>query len=244
VIRVIIADDEPLARKRVRTLLAPNADITVVAECGTGPETIAATDEHQPDVLFLDVQMPGMTGIEVIDALRPGTVPLLVFVTAFDQHAVRAFEQQALDYLLKPLGEERFEATLARIRERLSAWSRPSEIVETSRRQAPLTRIPLRQGGKITFLDIDDLEWVEADGDYVRLHTSGRAHLHRSTLAAMEQQLDAAEFVRVHRSALVRRSAIVSLEPYFHGEYVIRVRSGARLRLSRSYRDRLQMLLG
>jgi two-component system, LytTR family, response regulator len=244
-IRVVIADDEPLARRRMRTLLDAHSDVEVVAECATGPDTVAATDKHSPDVLFLDIQMPGMTGIEVIDALGPGTVPLIVFVTAFDQHAIRAFEQEALDYVLKPLGEERFEATLTRVRARLNGWSPPSpEAASTVKARQPLLRIPLHNGGKITFLDVDDLEWVEADGDYVRLHAGSRSHLHRSTLSNLEQQLDRTEFVRVHRGALVRRSAIVSMEPYFHGEYVIRVRSGGRLRLSRSYRDRLSQLLG
>ena len=256
--RVVVVDDEPLARKRLRALLGRHADVSVVAECATGHEAVAAVDAHDPDVLFLDVQMPGLSGTAVLDALGPRAVPAVVFVTAYDAHAVRAFEQEAIDYLLKPVGEERFHQTMERVRERLagfaalrSAAASPAPIVTSGtttephpEREAPLVRIPIRSPGKITFVEVADIEWVEADGDYLRLHTSDKSILYRSTLSALEQRLDPRVFVRVHRSALVRRSSIVSLEPYYHGEYIIRTRHGARLRLSRGYRDRLPLLLG
>ena len=256
--RVIVVDDEPLARKRLRALLGRRTDVTVVAECATGHEAVAAVDAHDPDVIFLDVQMPGLSGTGVLDALGPRAVPAVVFVTAYDAHAVRAFEQEAIDYLLKPVGEERFNQTMDRVRERLAVYASlgsrgPVAQVATAAsettpavhptREAPLTRIPIRSTGKITFVEVADVEWVEADGDYLRLHTSDRSILYRSTLSALERRLDPQVFVRVHRSALVRQSSIVSLEPYYHGEYIIRTRHGARLRLSRSYRDRLPLLL-
>ena len=252
-IRVVVADDEPLARHRLRALLGNASDMTIVAECANGDDVVRAVEAHEPDVLLLDIQMPGLTGIQIIDALGPRAVPVVVFVTAYDAHAVKAFEQEALDYLLKPLGEERFAQTLVRVRERLARRALPAPATDAARGVTPsadgavrthLSRIPLRTAGKITFLEVDSLEWVEADGDYLRLHAGSRPQLYRATLTALEKQLDPAHFVRVHRSALVRRSAIVSLEPYFHGEYIIRVRSGARLRLSRTYRDRLPELLG
>jgi len=254
--RVVVVDDEPLARKRLRALLDRHADVSIVAECTTGYEAVAAVDAHEPDVLFLDIRMPGLSGVEVLDALGPRAVPAVVFVTAYDAHAVRAFEQEAIDYLLKPIGDDRFNQTMTRVRERLAAHAalgsggpmpRPtvaaSEPVESTR-ESPLIRIPIKSTGKITFVDVADIEWVEADGDYLRLHTSDKSILYRSTLAALERRLDPQVFVRVHRSALVRQSSIVSLEPYYHGEYVIRTRQGARLRLSRGYRDRLPLLLG
>jgi len=252
--RVVVVDDEPLARKRLRALLGRHADVSIVAECTTGPEAVAAVDAHEPDVLFLDIRMPGLSGVEVLDALGPRAVPAVVFVTAYDAHAVRAFEQEAIDYLLKPIGDDRFNQTMTRVRKRLAAHSAlggrmPQPTVAASEpaestRESPLTRIPIKSPGKITFVDVADIEWVEADGDYLRLHTSDKSILYRSTLAALERRLDPQVFVRVHRSALVRQSSIVSLEPYYHGEYVIRTRQGARLRLSRGYRDRLPLLLG
>lgn len=254
--RVVVVDDEPLARKRLRALLGRHADVSIVAECTTGHEAVAAVDAHDPDVLFLDIRMPGLSGVEVLDALGPRAVPAVVFVTAYDAHAVRAFEQEAIDYLLKPIGDDRFNQTMTRVRERLaahaalgSAGSMPQPTVAASEpaeltRESLLTRIPIKSTGKITFVDVADIEWVEADGDYLRLHTSDKSILYRSTLAALERRLDPQVFVRVHRSALVRQSSIVSLEPYYHGEYVIRTRQGARLRLSRGYRDRLPLLLG
>ena len=225
--RVVVVDDEPLARKRLRALLSRHADVSVVAECATGHEAVAAVDAHDPDVLFLDVRMPGLSGVEVLDALGPRAVPAVVFVTAYDAHAVRAFEQEAIDYLLKPIGDDRFKQTMTRVRERLAAHSAlggrmPQPTVAASEPAAstpesPLTRIPIKSPGKITFVDVADIEWVEADGDYLRLHTSDKSILYRSTLAALERRLDPYVFVRVHRSALVRQSSIVSLEPYYHG---------------------------
>jgi len=255
-LRVVVADDEPLARKRLRSLLARHPDVDIVAECATGPETVATVQREQPAVLFLDVQMPGMTGVEVMRTLGPRAVPAVVFVTAFDAHAVRAFEHHALDYLLKPVDDDRFAQALARVRERLaerSASALNESVLRLLAQQQALpalpatvypSRIVLRATDRLSFVDVATLDWVEADGDYVRLHAGKASHLHRSTLGAMEKQLDPAEFVRIHRSTIVRLSRIRELQPYFHGEYVVLLQGGTRLKLSRSYRDRLQTVLG
>lgn len=257
-LRVVVADDEPLARRRMRSLLARDGGVEVVAECASGPEAVEAVGAHRPDVLFLDVQMPGMTGVQVMETLGARAVPAVVFVTAYDEHAVRAFEHHALDYLLKPVDDARFERTLARVRERL-AERRASSLSDhllrllAEREAAPppaaepprhLSRIVLKSTGKIQFLEVAEVDWVEADGDYLKLHTARGTHLLRSTMAELERQLDPAEFVRIHRSTLVRLARVKELQPYFHGEYVVILHDGTRLKLSRSYRERLQAALG
>jgi two-component system LytT family response regulator len=253
-LRVVVADDEPLARKRLRALLARHADVTVVGECANGPETVAVVTAERPSVLFLDVQMPGMSGVDVMRALGPRAVPAVVFVTAYDAHAVQAFDHHALDYVLKPVDDERFDRALARVRERLaerSATALSESVLRLLAGQqaapAPPTyppRILLRSTDRLSFVDVAAVDWVEADGDYVRLHTGKTSHLHRSTLAALEEQLDPAEFVRIHRSTIVRLGRIRELQAYFHGEYVVLLHDGTKLKLSRSYRDRLQAALG
>ncbi len=257
--RVIVADDEPLARKRMRSLLAQHADLEIVAECATGPEVIDAVQAHRPDVLFLDVQMPGLTGVDVLERLGSRAVPAVVFVTAFDEHAIRAFEHHALDYLLKPVDDARFERTLSRVRERL-AERRASLLsdqllraLQTRESAAPaaqpapasyLTRIVLKSVGKINFVEVAEIDWIEAEGDYLKLHTPRGDHLLRSTMTVLEGQLDPREFVRIHRSTIVRLSRIKELQPYFRGEYIVILHDGTRLKLSRSYRDQLQAALG
>lgn len=254
--RVAIADDEPLARRRLRSLLARHADVEIVAECANGPALVAAIEQHRPAAVFLDVQMPGMTGVDVMRAVGPHAVPAVVLVTAFDEHAIDAFEQQALDYVLKPVDDERFDRALGRVRERVAQRS-ASALAEgalrllAQREAAPpaapakyATRLLLRSTEKLSFVEVGAIDWVEADGDYVRLHTAKGTHLHRSTLAAIEAQLDPAAFVRIHRSTIVRTERIRELQPYFHGEYVVVLRDGSKLKLSRSYREKLEGALG
>lgn len=253
--RVVLADDEPLARARLRSLLSRHNDVEIVAECVNGPEVVAAVQTHRPNVLFLDVQMPGQSGVEVVQAIGPRAVCAVVFVTAYDEHAVRAFEQHALDYVLKPVDDERFERTLERVRERLaerSASNLTESVMRLLAEKQPLStqaspfldRFVLRSTDKVSFVDVAAVDWIEADGDYVRLHTGKSSHLHRATLSALETQLDPAVFVRIHRSTIVRLARVRELQPYFHGEYVVFLHDGTKLKLSRNYRERLQTALG
>jgi two-component system LytT family response regulator len=229
-LRALVADDEPLARRRLRALLAQEPDFTVVAESGNGPETVEAVHAHAPDVLFLDVQMPGASGIEVLEALGPVGVGAVVLVTAFDDYAVAAFEHHALDYVLKPVDEDRFRATVGR------AGAPGGERY--------LSRILVRSGQKVTVVDVGDVDWVQAEDDYLALHAGSRTHLYRGTMGALEERLDPAQFARIHRSTIVRLSRVRELEPYFHGDYSVTLLDGTRLRLSRTYRARFQAAFG
>lgn len=254
-LRVVVADDEPLARRRLRSLLAQEADTEVVMETANGPDTIDVVREHQPDVLFLDVRMPGADGIEVLASIGPGVVGAVVLVTAFDDYAVAAFEHHALDYVLKPVDEDRFRRTLARVRERLSQQrsARLTEetlrsLVQAYRGEGPagesyLAHVVVRAAHKRTIVKVADIDWIEANGDYLALHAGKDVYLHRGTLSALEQQLDPAVFVRIHRSTLVRLARVKHLEPYFHGDYCVTLQDGTKLRLSRTYRAGVQAML-
>lgn len=252
--RVVIADDEPLARERLRELLAERAEVEVVGEARDGEEALRVVQETAPDLLFLDVQMPGLDGFEVLAELGPRP-PAVVFVTAFDHYAVRAFEVDAVDYLVKPFNRARFEAALSRAlagraptAEELRALLerlRP-ELVRPERGYQ--TRFVVRSADEIQFVRAADVTWLEASGNYVRLHgvrLHGAAgpHLLRATLRELEARLDPEHFVRVHRSAIVAIDAIAKLEPHFHGELVLSLRDGTRLTSSRSYSARLRELL-
>ncbi|HEV8124804.1 MAG TPA: LytTR family transcriptional regulator DNA-binding domain-containing protein [Gemmatimonadales bacterium] len=246
--RAVIVDDEPLARERIRTLLADSPDWTVAAECRDGLEAVAVIEREQPDLVFLDIQMPELDGFEVLDALG-STVPAIIFVTAFDEFALRAFEVSAVDYLLKPIDPTRFQRALDRVRTRMSAKVQDAsvqleQLVQLWRaRQHLATRFVVRDGGTISFVKVEDVDWIDAAGNYVRLHAAGRAYLVRDTMKAVEARLDPATFVRVHRSAIVNIDRVSALEPYFHGEYVVIMRDGTRLTSSRSHSERLRALL-
>jgi two-component system LytT family response regulator len=251
--RIVVADDEFLARRMLTKLLARERDAVVVAECDNGPGTIEAVRAHTPDVLFLDVRMPGASGIEVLEELGPGTVRAVVLVTAFDDYAVAAFGHKALDYLLKPVDEDRFRTTMQRLREHRSATLAGEALKDLARlygatnresRSEYLSRIVVRSTRSVTVVDVANVDWVEADDDYLKLHVGARVHLVRGTLSGLEAQLDPAEFVRIHRSTIIRMSQVKELVPYFHGDYEVRLIDGTRLRLSRSYRARLGALLG
>jgi len=260
-LRTIVADDEPLARARLRSLVVRHLGHEPLAECATGAETVAAVRRLRPDLLLLDLHLPDADGLQVVRELGVGALPALVLVTAYQEHAVAAFEHDALDYLLKPVTDERFRFMLDRVRSRLTAWQdgAPSAAPSAApRAEAAVTRPPtvepprpaylrqilVRSLQKIEIVEVAQVDWLQADGDYVRLYTGKTPRLHRATLATLEQQLDPTVFVRIHRSTIVRTSRIRELEPYFHGEYVVVLHDGTRLKLSRTYRARLEEALG
>jgi two-component system LytT family response regulator len=245
-IRTLIVDDEPLARQRIRDLLERDPDVLVVAECADGDEAIAAIREQAPDVVFLDVQMPEKGGFDVVEAFDADRLPAIVFVTAFDQYALRAFEVCAIDYLLKPFDEDRFARTLARAKAQArgarsdDVERRVLALVEELRaRTRHLDRLMIKSGGHLFFLKTEEVDWIEAEGNYVRLHAGEASHLLRETVAALEAQLDPARFLRIHRSTIVNLDRVREIHPLFHGEYRVVLKDGTKLTLSRGYRDRL-----
>jgi two-component system LytT family response regulator len=249
--RVLIADDEPLARERLRSLLGAEDWVEVVAECQNGPEAVDSIARLQPDLVFLDVQMPGATGFDVIDAVGPDRMPLVVFVTAFDKYALRAFDVHALDYLLKPFDRERFGQALGRARQQLERRSggdlerRLLELVQDLKGTSPrLERFVIKAGGRVFFVRSDEIDWIEAAGNYVKLHVGADAHLFRETMNALESQLNPDTFYRIHRSHIVNIERVKELQPWFNGEYVVFLKNGTRLTLSRGYREKLQERIG
>ena len=238
-----IVDDEPLARERIRTLIEAEEDIDVLDECGNGPEALQAIQQRRPDILFLDVQMPEMDGFQVLRALG-APLPVVVFVTAFDEHAVKAFEAQALDYILKPFKVARFKAALQRAREQCArrqpddATRRLLEMLEQQQAKTEyLTRVAVRDRNKVRFVKTSEIDWIEASGNYVVLHAGKENHVVRETLAAFEAQLSPKEFVRVSRSAIVNLDRVEHFEPTFNNEHVIVLSSGARLPMTRGLRE-------
>ncbi|CAN5885193.1 LytTR family DNA-binding domain-containing protein [soil metagenome] len=252
VIRAVIADDEPPARRRIHALLDREPDIEVVAECRDGREAIATVREAAPDLLFLDIQMPEASGFEVLAALEPERMPAVIFVTAYDEFALKAFEVHALDYLLKPFDRERFQTALSRARAQLQrqrvgdADSRVLALLDDLRgpQQHFPQRIPVKSGGRVRFVEVEEIEYFEAEGNYVRVHAGGRSYLLREPLSALEARLDPRRFLRIHRGIIVQIPRIQELEPLFKGEYVVTLRGGAKVRSSRRYRSRLHEVLG
>jgi two-component system LytT family response regulator len=250
---VVIADDEPLARERIRTMLAAHPEYEVVAESATGPDTVDAILAHAPHLLFLDIKMPVLNGIEVLDALdemrRP---PAIVFVTAFDAYAVKAFDVSAVDYLLKPFDRERFEQALRRAAARLDATQGKAPgvdrevraFMETLRtgREFP-ERFPVRGPRHLYFVHTADIEWVEASANYVQVHAGGRVHFIRDTMTAFASKLSPDKFIRVHRSVIVNVDRIQRIEPRGHGDYLITLRDGTRVASSQAYNERLREML-
>ena len=248
-IQVLIVDDEPLARERIRKLLQKEADLEIIGECADGSEAVAAIRKQRPDLVFLDVQMPELDGFGVLEQLEPGPIPVVMFVTAHDRFALRAFEVHALDYLLKPFDAERFRNALERARDRVQGRQtgelshRISELLADLRTGAKKQdRLAVKTGGKILFLRMAEIEWIEAADNYVNLHLGSEAHLHRETMAALEEKLPADKFMRISRSTIVNLERIRELQPLFHGEYVVVLRNGKRLTLTRTYRDKLHQL--
>ncbi|HTI65877.1 MAG TPA: LytTR family DNA-binding domain-containing protein [Gemmatimonadaceae bacterium] len=245
-IRTVIVDDEDLARERIQSLLEQQPDIEIVGLCSDGASAIETIDRERPDLVFLDVQMPGMDGFDVVENIEPEHVPAIVFVTAHDGHALRAFEINALDFLLKPFDQPRFEKALERARaqvnrDRSSLFdARLVSLLEGlhDERKYP-ERLIVKSGGRVFFVRTEDIDWVEASGNYVKVHAKGEAHLIRESMKNMETKLDAKTFVRIHRSAIVNIDRIKELEPWFHGEYVVIMRDGTRLTASRVFSERL-----
>jgi len=249
--RTLIVDDEPLARERIRKLLQRETDVEILGECGDGREAVAAIRRDRPDLVFLDVQMPELDGFGVLEQLARETLPAVVFVTAYDQFALRAFEVHALDYLLKPFDRERFEKTLERVRDQFQARQtaqlshRISELLADLKSGAKQPdRLAIKSGGKVVFVRIEEVDWIEAADNYVNLHVGNDSHLHRQTMAALEGKLPADKFLRISRSTIVNIEQIKELQPLFHGEYAVILRNGTRLTLSRSHREKLNRLLG
>lgn len=234
-IRVVIVDDEPLARRGIRQLLAAHADVEIAGEAGNGREAVRMLKMLQPDVVFLDIQMPELDGFAVLRELDPGQVPLIIFVTAFDTFALRAFDSQAVDYLVKPVPEARFLDALHRVRERLqSRWSDGR-----APRPAPPRRLVIGTSGADLVVDLSEIEWIEADDYYAAVHARGRRHLVRESLASLEGRLDRARFVRVHRSAIVNLSHIREVRTPADRDAAIVLRSGAEVPLSRRRREQV-----
>ena len=249
-IRTMIVDDERLSRKRMRRLLSLEPDVEVLAECASGDEALAFLQEQTAHLLFLDIQMPGLTGFEVLESLRPENRPLVVFVTAYDEHAVRAFEARALDYLLKPFGRQRLRESLDRVREQMRRSPSDkneliAELLEELRAQRERPdRIVVRTSGKVTFVKPDEIDWIEAANNYVCIHVRRETHILRETMAAFEGRLDRRLFVRIHRSAIINVNRIQEMQPWFHGDYQVVLSDGTKLMVSRGYRDKLRELIG
>ncbi|HEY0458763.1 MAG TPA: response regulator [Pyrinomonadaceae bacterium] len=255
-IHVLVVDDEPLARRGIRQQLKNAPDIEIVGEAGNGQEATLLIEKHKPDLVFLDIQMPLADGFSVIEKIGLPNLPEIVFVTAFDEHAIRAFEINALDYLLKPIAPERFQKTLERVREKLknrqsdrideklSALLQSLKRTESNAENTFLERVVIKDAGRIFFVEANEVVWISSEGNYVRLHTTCHGtHLLRETMDALESKLDPHRFLRLRRSTIVRIAEIKELHPLFNGEYVILLKDNTRLSSSRRYRKNLAVLL-
>jgi len=234
-IRTIVVDDEPLARSSVRVLLQDHAEIEIVAECSSGIEAIEQIRSVRPDLVFLDVQMPEVDGFDVVEMLGADLPRALIFVTAYDQYALRAFDAGALDYVLKPFDNARFERALARAKERLTASSPQTRKLE---------RVAIKSAGQVIFVKLSDIDWIEAADYYACLHVGPKAHLLRRTISDLETDLDANDFCRIHRSTIVNLERVRSMSADADGEHELLLSDGTRLRLSRRYRKQVQEKLG
>lgn len=250
-VRVLIVDDEPIAREGVRVQLLKDPNVDIVAECGNGLEAVGAIQELSPNVVFLDVQMPGMSGFEVLEAVGSANMPAVVFVTAYDKYALQAFDVNAVDYLLKPFDADRFQRAFQRALRSLQKQSvefisqRLQKLLESLHPDKKyLDRLVVKSGGRIFFLQTSEIDWIEAADNYVSLHLGNETHLIRETLGGLETKLNPDEFVRIRHSQIVNVKRIKELHPLFKGEYEIVLHNGPRLTSSRRFRQRLTMLLG
>ena len=267
-LRVLIVDDEPLARRRIKRLLKTEAEVEIAGECGNGHDAVALIEVERPDLVFLDVQMPGTSGFDVLRTLPREKRPAIVFVTAYDQYAVRAFEVHALDYLLKPFSRTRFAATLERARAHLQGAGsggldpRLTALLEDlvqerlqARQAQPASpgvpapslhaeRLLVKDSGSIVFVPVEDIDWIEAAGNYVRLHVGTKSHLLRETMSNLAARLDSSRFLRIHRSTLVNVARIRELQPWFHGDQAVILKDGTQLTLSRTFRESFFKTLG
>lgn len=248
-IRALIVDDEALARSRLRKLLAAEAEVAVVGECANGPEAIAFIQEHRPDLVFLDVQMPEVSGFDVLRALLPGPLPLVVFVTAHDEHAIKAFEVQALDYLLKPATVARLHEAVQRARQHLQARdattlsSRVEALLGTTKPENTYpSRLTVESGDRTSFVKLDEVDYIEAAANYVILHAGAQNHILRETLTNLEARLSPKQFFRVNRSAIVNLDRVKEVQPAIRGEHVVVLKNGKDLALTRGVREIQQRL--
>lgn len=250
-IRVIVVDDEPLARDKIRAMIKRDPELEIIGECANGTEAVAAVQEHHPDLLFLDVQMPEISGFAVLEALKSERLPLVIFVTAYDKYAVQAFEVHALDYLLKPFDRERFGAAMQRAKEQIQREraggldQRILALLERLKAESKyLERLVVKTAGRVFFLDTGEIDWIEAEGNYVSVHTAKKSYMLRDTISSLETRLDPKKFIRIHRSAIVNIDRVRELQSWTHGEYHVIMHDGTQLTLSRSYRESLQEVLG
>lgn len=255
----MIVDDEPLARGALRLLLKEDAEVEIVAEAGSGAEAVELICKHSPDLLFLDIQMPGMNGFDVLEKIGTAKIPAIIFVTAFDQYALRAFEVHALDYLLKPFDDARFEKALRqakaqitdreinKLSQKLFALLEDREEQHTEPRTVDrskyLTRLMIKSASRIFFLKVEEIDWIGAEDYYVKLHFGRKSHLLRETMNDLEAKLDPDKFLRIHRSSIVNLDRVKEMHAHFNGDYVIILHDGTELKLSRSRREQLQALL-
>jgi len=259
-IKALIVDDEPLARRTIRDLLLDDPEVEVAGECGGGLEAVARIRAEPPDLLFLDIQMPGLGGFDVLSEIDLERIPAIIFVTAYDAYALRAFEVHALDYLLKPFTDQRFKEALARAKshvelrevrglaESLRAFLReragPAGVgAGEAKRKGFLSRFMVKLGGRVVFVSAADVDWIEADNYYIKLHVGGKAHLLRLSMKELEEKLDPKSFWRIHRSAIINLDRVKELHQHPGGEYVVVLKDGTELKLSRGRRERLQELL-
>ncbi len=250
-LRTLIVDDEPLARQRIRALLEKENDVELIGECSNGNEAVTAVRRLHPALMFLDVQMPLLDGFGVLEALQNDRLPAVIFVTAYDRYAVRAFELHAMDYLLKPFDRARFGKALDRVRAQVAkdevasaAKQVKALLQDVYSRHRPLERLMVKSGGKVTFLRLDEIDYLQAAGNYVRVYVGAEMHLLRETMNQLEERLKGSSFVRIHRSTIVNIERLRQLQSAFHGEFTVTLVSGAQLTLSRGYRDHLEERLG
>lgn len=249
-IRTVIADDENLARKKLRLLLSSESGVNVVAECSNGRQAVAAVETHNPDLLLLDIQMPDLDGFQVLDRLSNGELPIVIFTTAYDQYAIRAFEAHALDYLLKPFNQDRLHRALERVKVELlkthehSVKARILDLLGKAKRGTPqLDRLVIRTAGRVVFLELDEVDWIEAAANYVKLHVGKDSFLLREGIGHFSAKLDPERFVRIHRSSIVNVRRIRELQPCDSGEYIAVLRDGKELSCSRGCRPQLLKLI-
>jgi len=250
-IRTLIVDDEPLARERMRSLLADEPDVEVVGEAADGIKAVLAIEEHKPDVVFLDVEIPNMDGFHILESVGSDRIPAIVFVTAHDQYALRAFDVRAVDYILKPFGRERLQKALERAKEQITrekssdlSGQLVALIEEMRPAQRFVKRIMVKAAGRMFFLRVSEVDWIEAAGNYVRLHVGADSHLLRETMNGLESRLDPERFLRIHRCTIVNIERIKELQPWFHGDHVVILRDDRQLMMSASYREKLDELRG
>jgi len=248
-IRTLIVDDERLAREKVRALLAGDADIEIVGECANGAEAVAAVRKQKPDLLLLDVEMPGANGFQVLQKLRGERLPMVVFITAHDEYAVRAFEVEAIDYVMKPFDRRRFTDALRRAKRQMSepdedAEARILRLLERMLEKKPLDHFVVKQRDRTFLLPVPEIDWIEAEGKYVRLHAAGVAHLVRESIGDVEERLDTRKFLRIHRGTIVNVKRILEMHRGFGGGVFVVLRDGTKLTMSRRYRTRIREVTG